>query len=154
MPSKNLTTTTNALGDYLGGASLNDYITQCARRNYIRPWSEPLAQWVDYTASGLMFGWRSDVSGREFAHLMAVRQPETSLQSSDSESLKWRVVCHYLVDLISDEGLRELADCLKDNLEFYKVPAAQTSPQQSGEHGVRVKLGQKYDRPAFHFVQE
>ncbi len=114
---------------------------------------EPLPHWTEPTATGLTFGWRNDVSGKEFAHLMAVRQPETSLATADSESLKWRVVCHYLVDLVSDEGLRELADCLKDNLEFYQTPATPT-PQLAGSHSVRVKLGEKYDRPAFQFVQE
>lgn len=154
MPSKDLTTTTNALGDYFGGASLNDYITQCARRSYISAWSEPFMHSIDQRATGLMFGWRNDVSGGEFAHLMAVRRPETSLESSDFETLKWRVVCHYLVDLVSEEGLSDLAECIKDNLEFYKPPSPPLRPRLTGEDGVRAKLGEKYERPAFQFIQE
>jgi hypothetical protein len=101
-----------------------------------------------------MFAWRYDVSGDEIAHIMSVRNPETSPETQDSESLQYRVACHYLVDLVADEGLPELLECLKDNLEFYKAHQTNERPQLVGGTGIRVKVGKKYDRPIFQLAQE
>jgi hypothetical protein len=154
MSSKGLTTSINMLGDYSVGASPIDYMMRCARKSYISNWLDLPYQPFRDASGGLMFAWRYDVSGDEIAHIMSVRNPETSPETQDSESLQYRVACHYLVDLVADEGLPELLECLKDNLEFYKAHQTNERPQLVGGTGIRVKVGKKYDRPIFQLAQE
>ena len=129
---------------------------QCTHSIYLNNWINLFQRRVDYNHPGpkLVFGWQYDVSGEEIGHIMSVRNPETSLDSGDAQALQLRVACHYLVDLVSDEGLPELFDCLKDNLEFYKTRESDGSTRLVSSSGVHAKLGQKYDRPAFQLAEE
>jgi len=107
-----------------------------------------------YGGRSLLLGWQQDVSGDEIAHVMSVRKPKTSLESEDSRQLQLRVACHYLLDLVSDRGLPEVLDHLKENLEFYSSRETFEVESAPSQTTVPAKLGLRYHRPTFQLVEE
>lgn len=99
------------------------------------------------------FSIRYDVSGGNLSHKMDFLIPETTVGQEDAEALKLRLICHVLVDLISDEALPEVLESLQDNFEFYKERRKASSPLATQEK-LKFKLGQKQERPAFQIAQE
>ena len=155
MSFKDLTTSIDAPVDYFVGVLPRGYTEQCTHSIYLNKWHNPLDRsWYGHAGPKLFFGWQHDVSGGEIDHVMSIRTPETSLDTEDAEAVKMRVVCHYLLDLVTDEGLPELFECLTENLEFYKSRQGNEIAQLPANSGVRVTFGQRYNRPAFQIAQE
>jgi hypothetical protein len=84
---------------------------------------------------------------------MAFRTPETALEPENNEAMRWRFVCHYLVDLLPDDALPELCDRIKDIFEFY-TPVNPSVPSLPSTQRVRARIGEAYERPAFHVAEE
>ena len=100
------------------------------------------------------FSFRYDVSGGSLSsHTMNFQVPETTIGIEDTESLRLRVICHVLLDLISDEALPEILESMKEAFEFYKErPKTDSFPTVRDK--LKFKLGQKQERPIFHIAQE
>ncbi len=97
---------------------------------------------------------RYDVSGGYLSsHTMDFRIPETTMRQEDAEAARLRLICHVLLDLISDEALPELLETMKDSLEFYQ-DRRKTLSLPATQEKLKFKLGQKHERPVFQIAQE
>src|SRR4051812_18791869 len=109
-----------------GGVSLRGCTTlwNLNRFQTESPIKSPTEPWYIYAEPLHLLGWQSEVSGGYVTHFMSFHEPETAggpdniSLSEASDTMKLRVVCHYLLDLIGDEGLPELFESMKDNYEF------------------------------------
>jgi hypothetical protein len=158
MPSKFSTTLIGSPVVYLGGVSPIDYMMQCVHNSYRHHpwnWSAKITNpWQKYEAPELCLGWQREVSGGNISHAITYQIPETALQTEDTEAMRLRFVCHVLLDLISDKGLPELFESIKDNLEFYEKRQQEEAPLLPAGSGIRFKIGEKYERPVFQVAQE
>lgn len=127
---------------------------QCTPSSFLNNWFNRIGPNVaySYVEPKLLFGWRRDVSGSEITHLMSFQRPDTSLEFENSEQLELRAACHYLLDLVSDRGLSEVLEHLKENLEFYS--SRSEVPSLPAQSSIPIKLGLKYERPTFHVTEE
>lgn len=64
-----------------------------------------------------------------------------------------RILCHLLLDLISDEGLQEIREYLLEAFKFYdrpSHPAALPSPPET----FPAVHGETYERPSFKVIED
>ena len=64
-----------------------------------------------------------------------------------------RVLCHYLLDQLPDEGLPEAYDSLGGMQEFYSEPHSQSVPRLP-QHVTAASYGDSYERPEFRIAEE
>ena len=155
MPYKYLTTSIGKPAVYFGGALPTDYMRQCTLGSYLENWSSRLvSQPLRADEHQWFLGWQREVSGGDVSHTITYQIPKTALETQDSEMMKLRFVCHVLLDLVTDEGLSELFQSIKDNIEFYEERQKKHVPLLFSKGRTKFKLGEKYERPPFHVVEE
>ena len=64
-----------------------------------------------------------------------------------------RVLCHFLLDQLPDEGLPEAYDSLGGMQDFYSEPHPQSLPRLV-EHVTAVSYGDSYERPEFRIAED
>lgn len=101
-----------------------------------------------------VLGWQQEVSGGNIRHTISVSAPATSIEAESRESLRYRIICHYLVNLVSDKGLPEACESIAEICRFYSSRNSTSPAQFLHSAGTRVRLGDKYDRPAFQATEE
>jgi|GEM_PF-3760682 len=117
---------------------------------YNNPYSILFTENVSKADEPLQLFWQQDLSGGNISHLF--RFAETARESEDIESLKLRIACHYLLDLVSDKGLPELLESIREVLDFYE--GVQSEFSQPVVRTRKCGIGQKYERPVFNIEQE
>lgn len=70
-----------------------------------------------------------------------------------SETLRLRVFCHALLDILPDKGLEEIKESLKDAIIFYFNKSQAIQPTLHSR-SVEMSLSKKYERPLFHLSEE
>lgn len=78
---------------------------------------------------------------------------ETTKAPELTESMKIRIWCNYLLDLVTEEGLPEIFEAIKDVIEFYKDRQPH-APSFYKITTVPAGIGQHYERPVFQISQE
>jgi len=90
--------------------------------------------------------WRTSVS-------FALYADETGAHLLPSKATYARIVCHLLLDLLSDEGLQEAQESLIAMIAFHHQPLY---PPALPAHSVimAAEQGETYDRPDFLSLEE
>lgn len=140
--------------DFSVGVSRTDLMTQWNRCRF-----EPASLTGTYSQAwegtpNVLLSWKQEVSGGDISHIITLRIPETAQDIASLEKLRYRLFCHYLINLISDEGLPELCESLSEMFQFYSTPNKNVAPALPPAEGIRVKSGEKYERPTFQLAQE
>jgi hypothetical protein len=68
--------------------------------------------------------------------------------------MKLRLLCHYLLNQIPDEGLPELCESIGQIYEFHFSTATAYTPPKFETRSVRAKRGRAYERPEFSLADE
>jgi hypothetical protein len=97
----------------------------------------------------MRFLWNPRLPGVALSHRVAFHIQETGAGGIDAEAIMKRVLCHILVTMVPDRGLREACDALRHIAEYYgqeenRVPALPEAKR------VKARVGQKSVRSEFH----
>jgi hypothetical protein len=65
-----------------------------------------------------------------------------------------RLVCHYLVSTIPDEGLPEVARALEDCRDYYLEEVNRQPELPPAREIVKAQVGRTYERPTFALAEE
>ncbi len=99
----------------------------------------------------MYLGWEHQGASGSLAHRISF--PETERQAEHAEAFRLRILCHVLIDLIPDEGLKEACNSMKEFVEFYRQPESPHFPF-SNNRKVEAEFGKKYTRPPFQLTTE
>jgi hypothetical protein len=125
-----------------GGASPTTFMAGSTR--------DPL---LDVGTESVHLGWYHELAsgGRIAHHLMY--EPETGFTPRYSEELVLRILCHYLVDSVPDQGLLELTDSISSLAKYYQPPrhSVLLVPERKQ---LRAARGKAFDSPTFHVEPE
>lgn len=121
---------------------LNDFTTQWA----LGPFD--LSQ-----QSGISINWQQETAGAKFLH--RVELGTTAGAPGYETGIALRVLCHYLINNIPDEGLAELCQSIADIHDYYITRAhhLRSLPLPSRDV-LKAKSGATYERPAFGLAEE
>lgn len=111
-------------------------------------------RWHEYIGPEHVLGWRCEVSGGYVSHAITYQIPKTTLESEEKELTQLRLACHVLLDLISDRGLPEVLESIRENIQFYSFPNPKPYSATTRTERAKFKFGEKYERPVFHLVEE
>ena len=147
MPSEYLTTSTNRPVVFSGGAFKTDSMT---------PWVRDLSIPEDApfeTSADISVGWNEDISGIRFSHEVAFRRPT---ESGNEYALRivLRILCHFLVDRIPDNGLKETGETLLEIGQFYRERSKDDMPLLAEKTEINARRGRSYERPEFPIPEE
>jgi hypothetical protein len=95
--------------------------------------------------TGAVYAWGQEFPQGEIAHAFRLRVPIQDLEGEAHRPWLYRNLCHYLIDQIADQGLREAYDSLNGIRQFHltepgghvMLPGSQRIPARLGEHRVR-----------------
>jgi hypothetical protein len=96
--------------------------------------------------------WQSGHSDYYVAHSLKLR-PSATGGLINFESIKLRAVCHYLLDLLPNDGLEEIRESLEDAIKFYLKSPKNEFPQLVSP-GFEISLGEVYERPVFQITED
>lgn len=133
MSLKDSTISTNIPEIYSGGA---------LQRDYIDPWSP------NFYNEFVGLYWNNNF----IEHSLKLR-PSNTGEFIDFESFKTRASCHYLLDLLPDEGLEEIKESIEDAIEFYLTKPKNGFAQLSSP-SFEIGLGEAYERPVFQIAED
>lgn len=71
------------------------------------------------------------------------------------EAIKTRTICHVLVAALPDEGLREAAESLLENLKYYRAITQTEAPAIAAPvREFDAEYGPSFVRPPLHIEEE
>ena len=70
------------------------------------------------------------------------------------EAALLRLICHYALSKIPDEGLPEVVRLLADSSNYYLEEANRQRALAPVPEIVKAKVARRYDRPAFGLTEE
>ena len=140
MSSNELITLTNIQEDYLDGVLQIDYT---------RHWSQNLYHSHNEVPELI---WKSEHSNYFIRHRLNIF-PSYTGGIIDFESFKTRAFCHYLLDLLPDEGLEEIKESLEDAIQFY-LTKPRNEFAQLPSPSFEINLGEAYERPVFQIAED
>lgn len=149
MPLTSLITSIESPEGSSGGASPTDFMRRCNPdifRAEFQSWG---------TGSQVNLGWQQDVTGARFLHAVSVPTHQvTGRRVGFSENLRFRILCHLLINHIPDKGLVELCESMARIFEFYIDPVESEIPALPERRGIRGRIGRAYERPEFCIADE
>ena len=115
-----------------------------------------LTQWREASDDGIstksqLLAWHTPASG--LAHVVEFHTPETTRGLPDQDTLRLRLMCHFLLDALPSEGLEEVSEAIRDTYVFYleRTPSTFSLPaRQTAKAGVI----RSYERPVFSLAEE
>jgi len=109
---------------------------------------------IDVDAGSLVVQWSGNTAAGGFRHAVRFHPQATFGEAVETWFFPMcRVACHFIVDKIPDEGLRELAETLGDLYEFYAARSEQP-PQLRHDRVVNTRVVECRERPAFYVTEE
>lgn len=98
--------------------------------------------------------WWHRYPGYEWSHSVMFKQlDEGTNYQCVSPKIIHRLLCHFLIDRIPDEGLPELVESVGGIYEFYQLPAP--TPALLPQHrSVSGEISRSYERPPFQIEEE
>ena len=148
MQSRYLTTSIDYPEGSSGGVFLTDFTTQCDPTLF-----KEVVQTAG-TEQQFSLRWQQDISGARFSHIVSFPPQGTSKEPNYRETLKLRILCHFFLNLIPDEGLLELCESMSEIFDFYNNRVSFQPQASLGNVSVRGRLGQSYVRPEFPIADE
>lgn len=157
MPQKNWITSIEKQVDSLDGALQIDSTPQWdldqppfdIKVNFETSGAEtvPRTVWIEgtVTPNSYIVGFKSQIS--------AFNQ-ETGQWVVNANACIARIMCHMLVERISDQGLPELCDSMKNIYSYYQARSKSPTPQVDYQGPVQARLGGIRTRPEFHVAEE
>lgn len=92
--------------------------------------------------------------GGRIHHLLSYQRDATELAWPKYQaSVVFRILCHYLVDAVPDNGVPEMLDSVVSLFEYYRVPS-QTVVVGPERKQLPASLGKVYQSPTFHIPEE
>lgn len=96
-----------------------------------------------------VFIWGSHVGETQVMHGVQFRLPQTSEDAADFQPVLLRILCHVLVDQVSDRGLQDVCEALGESVEFYLPPVETIHRLPEPESEFKLRLGPSQVRPEF-----
>ncbi len=137
MSLNDLITSTNIQEDYLDGALQKDYTKHYSHSLY----NEQIGLY-----------WQNKYVGYSVEHNLKIR-PSYTGGLIDSEYARMRTFCHYLLNLLPDEGLEEITESIQDAIEFYLTKSRNEFAQLSSP-SFEISFGEAYERPIFQIAED
>ena len=103
--------------------------------------------------SAFSLEWECDQPNVSWFHGVSVGTPGSGEASVDATAVYFRMVCHWVLDAISDAGLSEAYQSLGEIYEFYRPTFAIAKPQMPQESTAAV-MGDVTERPTFTIDEE
>lgn len=97
--------------------------------------------------------WMNQTATSEFEHHILVRTTAEPTRF-DQQSIFLKVLCHYLLNKIPDEGLPEMCRSMAEVFDYYVRAPRLVKGHEAKQLSVKAKTGQKYERPAFPIAEE
>src|SRR5712692_5884749 len=145
MPQESLTTSTGKQGGFSGGASLIDFITQ---------WN--LSQSNDNATaddSSRTLTWQHDSTGARFFHSVCLQTTAGAPRYDKTAIL--RMVGHFLLSRMPDEGLFESCESLAETYDYYLARTQNRfQPTCSTSRFHYATRGASYVRPSFPLAEK
>jgi len=145
MPSMYSTTLAGNPCGSLDGVFLTLFTAPCSRS----PFEIPVEVTGPY---GQVFGWQCQMPGASFDHGV-VLGTHSGVLRRDEDILR-RLVCHYILSTIPNEGLPEVFQSLLDYRSYYLEENFRRPALPPAQDVVKAKWARTYDRPAFGVVGE
>lgn len=101
-----------------------------------------------------LLGWKQELTEGQLSHVFVFRPQETGLGNDLPLRLRLRLLCHYLLNQIPDEGLPELMESIAEIYEFHCSATSTYAPPKLETRSVRAKRGRVYERPEFSLADE
>lgn len=104
----------------------------------------------------LEFGWERTSPFGTWTHSILISANATEADYEDSHllPLQMRIMGHYLVDHLSDEGLPELLESMQEMFHFYVERGEQEKLLESKPVTSAATISRTYERPESPAVEE
>ena len=96
------------------------------------------------------FGWQHQFEEVRFAHSVSIGT--VALTPEDQRNVFWRAICHYLVDMVPEPGLEELAESVASLYDFYREMPSPTAALPA--RTVQGAIDRAYQRPVVDIAEE
>ncbi len=136
----------------------DDFSVGALPSNCIRQWVPDSWSKEGETTGGIpqvRVGWQGAFAGVRFSHSVSFNVQETDeTQVIRLDQVIGRILCHFLVSRIPDEGLEELYESIWDILHFYKTGPQQRPSLPPFRREIRPYKANRVVRPVFSIHQE
>lgn len=133
-------TSANILGDCSVGVLATGSTMQWDPSPYNQEQSEIAVNWISQTTT------------TEFEHQIVVRT--TAGPPRYDRFVVMRLLCHYLLMKLPEEGLPEVCRSMADAYDYYLRTPRLVSSQQLKRPSTKAKTSHRYERPSFPIVEE